>query len=267
MERTFGRYPFGKYRTVQCPTRWGGFEAPGNVQLSESLFDTPRGVGTLAHELAHMWFGCGVGYAEWREVWLSEGFASYFGPWLFAESGGPPFVDSLAAMRDRWRRSADGRTKSVRWVGFAHPDLALNANTYPKGAWVLHMLRRELGDAAFFAALHSYFETFAGQSIVTADFVAHVERSAGRSLSWFFDQWLDRRDCPHLEARVEDGFIVVEQTQAAAPFRCALDLAWRDDQGVPRTATLQLTDRLHRLPVPGGAHELQLDPDTWLLYR
>ena len=60
MESTFGRYPYKKYTTVQCPTRWGGFEAPGNVQLSEGLFDR-GGTGTLAHELVHMWFGDGVG--------------------------------------------------------------------------------------------------------------------------------------------------------------------------------------------------------------
>ncbi|MCA8941970.1 MAG: hypothetical protein KDB80_05360, partial [Planctomycetes bacterium] len=137
MEQHFGTYPFTKYATVQCPTRWGGFESPEVVLVSEALYDSERGIGTLAHELVHMWFGDAVGYARWREVWLSEGFASYFGPILWSRTGGPDLASAMRAMRGRWLKSFEGRTKSVRDDSFPHPNHHLNANTYPKGAWVL----------------------------------------------------------------------------------------------------------------------------------
>ncbi len=267
MERTFGPYPYGKYTTIQCPTRWGGFEAPGNVQLAERLFDGPDGgVGTLAHELVHMWFGDGVGYAEWREVWLSEGFASYFGPWLHAMVGGPTLTESMIQMRSRWRRSADGRMKSVRWDGFAHPDRALNANTYPKGAWVLHMLRGELGDEAFFKALRDYFTEASGRSVLTKDFVAAVERSSGEELSWFFDQWLDRVGCPVLDLAVDDRGIVVTQKQGGAPYRFKLRLAWKGADGTAQERAVVVKDRQVVVPAK-KAQEVRLDPNAELLFR
>ena len=266
MEETFGRYPYGKYTTVQCPTRWGGFEAPGNVQLAEGLFDR-GGVGTLAHELVHMWFGDAIGYAAWREVWLSEGFASYFGPWLHAQAGGPPLAKSMAALRARWRKSFEGRTKTVRDDRFAHPDQALNANTYPKGAWVLHMLRGEVGDAAFFAALKAYVAQFRGASITTRDFVACIEEQTGQELSWFFDQWLDRVGCPTLEVRADGGAIRVRQTHEGAPYRCWLRLRWRGACGEPVERRVRLDGPATEVPLDGPCDGLQVDPDAELLFR
>jgi aminopeptidase N len=266
MEATFGAYPYGKYTTVQCPTRWGGFEAPGNVQLAEGLFDR-GGVGTLAHELVHMWFGDAIGYAAWREVWLSEGFASYFGPWLHAQTGGPTLQQSLANLRERWRNSFEGRTKTIRDDRFAHPDQALNANTYPKGAWVLHMLRGEVGDEAFFAALKAYVAQFRGQSITTRQFVACIEQQTGEELSWFFDQWLDRVGCPTLQvARTSTG-LRIEQIQQGAPYRCWLRLRWQGQDGRPAERRVRLDGARTDVAIDGPCDELQLDPDVELLFR
>jgi len=267
MEKTFGPYSYGKYTTVQCPTRWGGFEAPGNVQLAEDLFDSPQGVGTLAHELVHMWFGDGVGYARWREVWLSEGFASYFGPWLWSQQGGPPLQDALRDLRNTWLRSRDGRIKTVRDDTFAHPDQALNANTYPKGAWVLHMLRGELGEEAFFKAPAQYYRDHQGHSLATADFVAAVQSSSGQDLGWFFAQWLDRVGCPELKVAAQDGAITVTQVQKGEPYRFWLRLRWHAPDGAVLARRQRIDQQEQRLAVDGAVRDLEVDPDVELLFR
>jgi len=268
MEAAFGSYPYGKYMTVQCPTRWGGFEAPGNVQLAEGLFDSPgRGQGTLAHELVHMWFGDAVGYSEWREVWLSEGFASYFGPWLHAQTGGPKLSTSMESLRDRWRKSFEGRTKSIRDDRFPHPDQALNSNTYPKGAWVLHMLRGELGDEDFFAALRTYVDQCRGSSVITEDFVRIIERETKSELSWFFKQWLDRVGCPELKIETTDTAITIKQVQAGIPYKFWLRLRWRNDSGKLIEKRVRVDAATMRLPIESTYNDLQIDPDTELLFR
>jgi aminopeptidase N len=267
MEETFGPFAYGSYTIAQCPTQWGGFEAPGNVQVAENLFESPdHGVSTLAHELVHMWFGDGVGYAEWREVWLSEGFASYFGPWLYAATGGPPLAAAMAEMRKGWLQAPEGRALTMRWDGFANPDQALNANTYPKGAWVLHMLRGELGDEAFFKALSAYYKKHVGHSVVTADFVADVGQSAGTDLGWFFAQWLDRPGCPMLRVQAKPDGIAVDQLQQGEPYRFRLRLRWNGADGKQeQVATIR--DRNTVVPVTGAVADLVVDPEVELLFR
>lgn len=268
MEAAFGSYPYGKYMTVQCPTRWGGFEAPGNVQLAEGLFDSPgRGQGTLAHELVHMWFGDAVGYSEWREVWLSEGFASYFGPWLHAQTGGRTLAESMASMRQRWAKSFEGRTKSIRDDSFPHPDQALNSNTYPKGAWVLHMLRGELGDDAFFSALKTYVATCRGSSVITDDFITLIERETKTELSWFFEQWLNGVGCPELKVTSSDKAITIEQVQKGTPYKFWLRMRWQDGAGESVERRIRVDQARVVVPLDGACNQLQLDPGVELLFR
>ena len=266
MESAIGPYAYKKYTTVQCPTRWGGFEAPGNVQLSEGLYDR-NGSGTLAHELVHMWFGDSVGYARWREVWLSEGFASYFGPWLHAQTGGPTLDASMKRMRDRWSKSFEGRTKTIRDNGFPHPDRALNSNTYPKGAWVLHMLRGELGDELFFAAIKQYYRRCSGRSIVTTEFVSIIQEVSKRDLGWFFEQWLNRVDCPHLEVSTNEGGAIVKQTQKGKPYKFWLRLGWRNKDGKQVTKRVRIEQQTTEIPLEGPVTDLAADPNVELLFR
>ena len=288
MEGYFGPYAYGKYTTVQVPTRWGGMENPGLVWLMEGIFDgRDRGHGTLAHELVHMWFGDAVGYARWEDAWLSEGFASYLGPWLTEQAGnGTPIRNSMQGIRRRWLNTKAGRQRPIRWLQYKQPDdffSSSSVNTYSKAAFVVHMLRAELGDELFFAGLGNYTRKHSGQAVVTADFQRAMEEvmeqaakeSDGQkwpkddvALDWFFSQWLDRPDCPHLVFEWSDSGVTVKQTQQSEPFRFGLTLKWTTVAGEERKQRFDIRDRVTEIQLDGGPIKAPvIDPDVNLLYR
>jgi len=269
MEARVGPYPFAKYCVVQIPTRWGGMENAGNTFIMERLLDRQRhGVGTLAHEFVHQWFGDGVGYARWRDVWLSEGFASYFGPWLDAATGGPPLARAMESLRRSWLRSQEGRSLPVLWGDYPKPDAVLNRNAYPKGAWVLHMLRVELGDEVFFAAMQRFYQENRGRSVTTAALRRACEAEAGRDLGPFFRQWLERPDCPRLRFTWAADRVVVEQVQEGEPFDFLLPLAWTGTDGTRHKRYFRVREREEEFALEGGPIRVPVvDPDVELLYR
>jgi aminopeptidase N len=272
MERVFGPYPYASYCVAQVPTRWGGMENAGNTWVMESLFDArdagPAGVGVLAHEFAHQWFGDGVGYADWQEVWLSEGFASFFGPWLDAQTGGQPLAEALRGEREEWLASKEGRVLPVRWRGFLNPDSALNANSYPKGAWILRMLEKELGDKTFFAGLTIYYRQNVGRAVTTAAFRTTMEHAARHDLGVFFQQWLERPGCPELSFTWTPDDVTVRQLQESEPFDFLLPLRWTGADGTTHDHDFRIRERETKLTLESApAKDGVVDPNVELLYR
>jgi aminopeptidase N len=216
LTRLVGAFPYEKLAHVESSTRFGGMENSSAIFYDEKKYhDHTMDEGTVAHETAHQWFGDAVTEADWHHLWLSEGFASYFGP-LFLQA-----VGDTAGFRRRLedeRRTYLSSTDVERPViDTAQHDLfkLLNRNNYQKGALILHMLRRDVGDSAFFGGIRAYYATFRDSTVLSSDFAAVMERSAGRSLQDFFRQWLLQPGYPRLRwtTKCTDGHLAIEIEQ------------------------------------------------------
>jgi aminopeptidase N len=154
----------------------------------------------------------------------------------------------------------------------------LSTNSYQKGGWVLHMLRREVGDEAFWAGIRSYYREHRDDNALTSDLRRAMEASSGESLGWFFDQWVHRPGQPEIRVTwsVGDGTtidVTVEQLQEDAPFRFALDVGFAVSPGANvEKHTLDVTSKRQTFQVElsgaladAASIVAVLDPDVWLL--
>ena len=217
-------------------TQFGGMENSSAIVFSSTLFNSNptvklspmfnipnRTVSLIAHEIAHQWFGDSVTESTWADLWLSEGFATYFAG-LFLQR-----YDSEAAFREYMRQAAERvfeYEKKTRTpiVDRNTEDLfaLLNANNYQKGAWVLHMLRSSLGDAAFFRGVRDYYEAHKNATATTEDLRAALEKASGKDLKSFFARWVYDTGHPKYELawtwRAGELRLVLGQVQAGNAF-------------------------------------------------
>ena len=276
-ERRLGDYPYAKLANVQTTTRWGGLENAGNVFYDEDAVDREGGIeGLIAHEVAHQWFGDAVTESDWPHVWLSEGFATYltacYLEWTY---GGERFREQMDRARTRvLSYAAEAPDSVIVPESVPDPRRLLSPNVYQKAAWVLHMLRGEVGDGTFWKGMRTYYERFRDRNASTADFAAVMEEVSGRELEWFFDQWLRRPGVPELEVewRFDEATSAVELTVAQLGptiYRLPLDVEAVLDDG--RTVRGRVDVEGERtaasLPVPARPERLRIDPDAWLLMR
>ena len=155
------------------------------------------------------------------------------------------------------------------------PRRLLSPNVYQKAAWVLHMLRGELGDGTFWKGMRTYYQRFRDRNAYTADFAAVMEEVSGQRLDWFFDQWLRRPGVPELE--IEWKFRCPRRRRSAC--RCdSLDRrstgcrwTWRPCSPIAGTVRGRVDVEGERttatVPVPERPARLRIDPDGWLLMR
>ncbi len=196
-----GAYSYEKMANVQSNTRFGGMENAGNIFYDEYKVNGKHQIENLvAHETAHQWFGNSVTEKNWRDIWLSEGFATYLTD-LYIEHkyGAEKFKDRMAMER---RKIINYQKKHPNPVVYDEKnDLLrlLNINSYEKGAWILHMLRNKIGNDNFFRLLKTFYQKYRQKNAGTADFIHLAEKISGKNLQVFFQQWLYRKDIPLLQ--------------------------------------------------------------------
>ena len=259
----FGEYPFvaDKYGIVEQIR--GGIEHQTITGLpADGLGDSVL----LSHELSHQWWGDMVTCATWHDIWLNEGFATYSsGLWLEHETAGgyAAFLDDIEGAARSGSSVYRPRIDSIEDI--------FNASTYERAAWVLHMLRGVVGDSTFFGALRDYRAAFEYASATTADYESIVETRAGRSLAWFFDEWIYGAGEPEYEYSWQvippDRVLIhVEQVQAGPTFRMPIPITVRTMMGF-RSFVLEDSLRSQTFDTrPGnGVSGVQFDPRNWIL--
>ncbi len=180
-ETVFGPYPFESAGAVIAYEQIGGALECQTIPVYGRGMD----VATIAHELAHQWFGDCVSPSLWRDIWLNEGFATY-AEWLWAEH------DEGREAYERRARSAYRRLRQRKTGSPFDPGVeqVFSGRVYGRGAFVLHGLRREVGDEPFFRILKAWVETFHDANGSTEEFMQLAARVAGRDLKPFFEAWL-----------------------------------------------------------------------------
>lgn len=274
----FGPFPWQKLAHVQSSTRFGGMENSGAIFYDERAIASGRlGEVTVAHETTHQWFGDGVTERSWNHLWLSEGFATYFGMQFFEFADGPDRFRELLANSARGYLESD--VTDLPMVDTLRvPDdnlmALLNANSYNKGGQVLHMLRGILGDDAFFRGIHLYYQRNAGGNALTADLQRALEEVSGSRLDWFFDEWAYHAGYPifHVtsqwDAAAREVAVRIEQVQNAEwpTFRMPMEIEFESPAGTMRRK-IDVSERVTNLRValvaePTAVH---VDPDGWVL--
>jgi aminopeptidase N len=295
-----GPYSYEKLAHVQANGVGGGMELASSIFYGFGANGASRQL--IAHEMAHQWFGNSATEADWDDVWLSEGFATYFAL-LYTE-----FADGHDAFLEGVRRS---KTTALNYAianpasTIVHDNLAdisrviaNNAQIYQGGAQVLHNIRGVVGTPVFWAGIRSYYARHKDGTATTDDFRRAMEeacRSAvdrcpadGRDLSWLFSQLLNRGGALQVQgswshdAAGKQVQITLEQTQTTGLYRMPIEVrlttsapaaAGRGGSGAAQVArsthTVQLTQQRQTFSLPAGSEPLnvELDPEAWVMMQ
>jgi aminopeptidase N len=269
---TIGTYPYDKLALVESSTKFGGMENASAIFLDEKRIGGESSLEALAaHEIAHQWFGDSVTQRQWHDVWLSEGFATYFCNLFFEHADGrAAFVERMRADREDYLKAQRKEPRAIHDPSIVELPKLLGAFTYEKGAWVLHMLRGIMGDHALFAAVRDYYSAYRDRNAATGELRVIMERHAGQPLDWFFQQWIFERGHPIFATSWtwEEGKVAVdvEQKQSGPVFRVPTVIEVRGESGA-RRENVVIDERTERFEVESAERpsEVVLDPDEWVL--
>ena len=270
--KTFGEYPFIKEKygvaeflwqlgAMETQTLTGvGFNFIGGKQFFTSIF---------AHELSHHWFGDAVGPETWKDIWLNEGFATYCEALYSEHLGGAGALQS--SMMSKFQDDFDGTVYN--------PNDLFSATVYQKGAWVLHMLRHEVGDSVFFKILRNYFKKYKYKNASTKDFEEECENISHKNLHQFFDQWVFKGTGIlelnyNWKTEQKENSIQVDlsinQTQSEYQvyhFPIDIKIRLKDQSIIYKTFEVNSRQKNVEFELQKEPLQITLDPNNWLLAK
>lgn len=296
-KRTFGRtremldffskrfgieYPWEKYAQVVVEQfTSGGMENTSATTLYRRVMHDERAMidsspdRLIAHELGHQWWGNLVTCRDWSHLWLNEGFATYCEVLWREHKLGKDERDYLLYQKSRSARKGSALLRPVVDRRYSSPASMFDARAYPKGGWILHMLRSRLGDDDFFRGLNRYGVVYAYRTAETSDLRKVFERLYGVSLERFFYDWTQRKGHPVFTVKSQYNAgdkivrIDVRQTQKDEPFHFPLkiELSGAGEGGKSLVIRLGIKQRNQTLfvPVKSRPQMIRVDPELTLL--
>ena len=273
--KLFGPYPFRKEKYGHCLTELhGGMEHQTMTTLGNFGFDL------VAHELGHMWFGDNVTCADWSDIWVNEGFASYAdylaNEYLLGEDAAEKFI--IRAQQNVLSQPGGSVYVPEDEIYMGNEWRIFNGRlSYDKGAAILHMLRHEINnDTLFFRILKRYQVEFADSVATGEDFKKVTEEVTGKDYAWFFNQWYYGEGYPIFDISwyqtndtLHMASIETSSTQQTPFFKMGMDYEIRFSDGSDTLIRLQQTENTNTFAVPlaGKIEQIVPDPHHWTLQK
>jgi len=268
--RHIGPFPYEKCGNVQSRTRFGGLENASAICYFENSVNSPDVESLMAHEIAHQWFGDATTESQWRYLWLSEGFATYMTHCYLENKYGPDTLEK-GMQKDREKVIAFEAKRRTPVIDSSVKEdymKLLNPNSYEKGSWVLHMLRRRIGDELFWKGISTYYATYRNKNATSADFETTMSTISGRDLHEFFHEWLGQPGHPVLRLQrsydpdkkeLTLTFAQVGENLFTFPLEYTLD-------GTPHTVNIKGGSTTVRIPLAAEPGSIRLDPHVNTLF-
>ena len=243
-------FPYPVYRQAYVMDYlYGGMENATLTTLNadryvpDAAFEHRTSLDSVAaHELAHQWFGDTVTCKGWRELWLNEGFASYYqGRWFEHDQGELAYAAQVAY----WRKYATGTTRPMAARSWAKVGDQPNNAVYVRGASTLHMLRELLGTETYDLAIQTYLDHHRNTLVETADLREALEQASGLELGWFFDTWVHGWGSPTLSSSWSSRdrttkVKIRQQAKDRAPYLGPVDVVFGFSDGSQREERIWL---------------------------
>lgn len=238
-------YPWAKYDQVISPSFGGGMENTTATLLGQGVIHDKRAEQdfswekTIAHEVAHQWWGNLITLRSWEHTWLNEGFGTY-SDYLYTryDKGTDEGAYELLQKKNSYLREArDEYIRPIVFDRYERPQQNFDSHTYPKGAVVIHMLRFILGDEAFFQTLKHFLHQHEFEAVDTHDFMKAVKEATGQNMDWFFEQYIFAPGHPVFDVSYVWG-------EAAGQVMVTVRQVQDTSQGIP----------IYKIPVIFGIH-------------